>query len=214
MTDGTQVSALFPNGVAGVIRWSDGAEALEAARTAAGAGIGSVEITSGTPDAFRSIRRLRDEFGSACAFGAGTVTDRHLAELAVEAGAQYLVTPYLVPEIAPVTTEAGVLLVMGAMTPTEIAAASALGAGLVKVFPADPIGGPGYIRAVRGPMPDVPLWVSGGVRIDDVGAYLSAGAQVVGLTNDLFRPELVRGHDWETLAELCRRARGAAAVPA
>lgn len=214
MAHNHDLRSLFPNRVAAVLRWQDGTQALQAARTAAASGIGSVEITSGTPDAFAIIAELRREFGESCAVGAGTIVDRHLAEQAVEAGAEYLVTPYLMPEVAPVAAEAGLLLVMGATTPSEIAAAQGAGAGLVKVFPAAPIGGPAYIRAIRGPMPDVPIWVSGGVGIEDVGSYLEAGAQVVGLTNALFRPDILEAGNWNALTELCRSVFVAEGVPA
>ena len=115
-------------------------------------------------------------------------------------------------EVVPVARESGLLLVMGATTPSEIAQAVAAGAGLVKVFPAAPMGGPAYLQAVRGPMPEVPLWVSGGIRILDVAAYLKAGAQVVGLTNDLFRPELLSTHAWDEIERLCQQALLAAGV--
>ena len=206
------VAILFPNRLAAVIRWSDAEEAYQAVLTAARAGVGSVEITSGTPQAFELIARLRAEVGDSCAVGAGTITDAGLAEMAVASGAQYLVTPYLASAVAPVAREAGLLLVMGATTPSEIAQAVAAGAGLVKVFPAAPIGGTAYIQAVRGPMPNVPLWVSGGVGITDVAAYLKVGVRVVGLTNDLFRAELLSAHDWEGVGRLCQQALAAAGV--
>ncbi len=201
-----RVTQHFPNRLAAVIRWSDPDAAYQAVLTVARAGVGSVEITSGTPRAFELIRRLRQEVAGSCMVGAGTITDAALARQAVESGADYVVTPYLTPEAAAVAREAGLFLVMGATTPSEIARAEALGADLVKVFPAAPIGGPGYIRAVRGPMPTVPLWVSGGVGIADVAAYLQAGVQVVGLTNDLFRSEILQRGDWEQLAGLARQA--------
>ena len=209
-----ELSSLFPHRLAAIIRWHDHDQAAQAAVVAARAGVGSVEVTAGTPGAFELIRQLRadQDLRGSCAFGAGTVTDAEIATRAIEAGAQYLVTPYLVPAVAEVAARAGVPLVMGALTPTEIARAEELGAQLVKVFPAAPVGGPAYIRAVRGPMPNTPLWVSGGVRVDDCGDYLRAGADVVGLTNDLFRPELLLAEDWAGLARLCERALTAAGV--
>lgn len=213
MTTSAQIASEFPTRLAAVIRWGDPDQAYRAVAAAARAGIGSVEVTSGTPQWEEIIGRLRAELGESCRVGAGTITSPELAERAVVAGAQYLVTPYLVPEVAPVASAAGRLLVMGATTPTEIAQALTAGAQLVKVFPANPIGGPAYIRAVRGPMPDAPLWVSGGVGIGDIGAYLDAGAQVVGLTNDLFRASLLETGDWQEVEALTRtalRAAGAA----
>ncbi len=208
-----RVDRIFPSHLAGVIRWKDAEEAYQAVLTAARSGLGSVEITSGTPTAFELIARLRQEVGASCVVGAGTITSAALANEAVESGAQYLVTPYLVPEAALVAREAEVLLVMGATTPSEIAQAQALGADLVKVFPAASIGGPGYIAAIRGPMPDVPLWVSGGVEISDIAEYLRAGAQVVGLTADLFRPALLKSQAWGEIERLCRLALSETGVP-
>jgi 2-dehydro-3-deoxyphosphogluconate aldolase/(4S)-4-hydroxy-2-oxoglutarate aldolase len=212
MNSADPVAAHFPNRLAAVIRWGNPEEAYQAVLTAARSGVGSVEITSGTPQAFELISRLRAEVGASCVVGAGTITDAILAERAVASGAQYLVTPYLAPTVAPIAREAGRFLVMGATTPSEIAQAVAAGAGLVKIFPAAPIGGTAYIQAVRGPMPDVPLWVSGGVGIPDVAAYLRVGVRVVGLTTDLFRPELLSAHNWDGIGRLCQQALAEAGV--
>jgi 2-dehydro-3-deoxyphosphogluconate aldolase/(4S)-4-hydroxy-2-oxoglutarate aldolase len=212
MSSSEALTTLFPHRLAAVIRWPDAEEAYQAVLAAARAGIGSVEITSSTPRVFELVPRLRKEVGDSCAVGIGTITDASLARDAIAASAQYLVTPYLVPEVAPIAAAAGVFLAMGATTPTEIAQAEAAGAGLVKVFPAGAIGGPGYIKAVRGPMPKVPLWVSGAVGIGDVAAFLEAGVQVVALTNDLFRPDLIAAHDWAGIEKLTRQALSAAGV--
>ncbi len=211
MSSADRIASYFPTRLAAVIRWDDADQAYQAVRAAADAGIGSVEVTSGTPRAFELIARLRAELGDRCRVGGGTITGAAMAREALAAGAEYLVTPYLVPEVAAVAASAGTFLVMGATTPTEIATAVAAGADLVKVFPANPVGGPDYIRAVRGPMPQVALWVSGMVAISDISAYLDAGVRVVGLTTDLFRPELLRGSRWDDIAGLCRSALSAAA---
>ncbi|MGH7611213.1 MAG: bifunctional 4-hydroxy-2-oxoglutarate aldolase/2-dehydro-3-deoxy-phosphogluconate aldolase [Candidatus Dormibacteria bacterium] len=209
-----ELAALFPTRLAAVVRWHDEAQAWSAARTAAEAGVGSVEITAGSAGAFGLVERLRAQ-DSGCVVGAGTVTSAAIARQAIAAGAQYLVSPHLVPAVAQVAGESGIPMVMGALTPTEIVQALELGARLVKVFPAAPVGGPGYIRALRGPMPQAPLWVSGGVLIEDAARYREAGADVIGLTADLFRPDLLAAEDWEGVAVLCRMALAAVgAIPA
>jgi 2-dehydro-3-deoxyphosphogluconate aldolase / (4S)-4-hydroxy-2-oxoglutarate aldolase len=205
-----EISELFPHRLAAIVRWHDQDQATQAALVAAEAGVGSVEITTGTPGAFELIRYLRSHSqAGGCAIGAGTLTDSELARRAIDAGAQYLVTPYLVPAVAEVAARSGIPLVMGALTPTEIARAVELGARLVKVFPVAPVGGPAYIKALRGPMPDTPIWVSGGVLIEDCEEYLRVGTDVVGLTNDLFRPEMLMAEDWSGLKALCEVVLGA-----
>ncbi len=207
------VAALFPNRVCGVIRWSDSGQALQAALVAARSGLGSVEVTLGTPTATALVSQLRSEGIPGCSFGVGTVTSARDAAAAIESGAQFLVSPYLVPEAVKEAVAAGVPFVMGATTPTEIARAEGFGAKLIKVFPAAPVGGPAYIRTVRGPMPRVPLWVSGGVTIAAAADYLEAGADVIGLTNDLFTPELLSREDWTGLERRCLAALEAVGTP-
>ncbi len=205
------VANLFPQRLAGVIRWPDAAQAVAAARAVAAAGLGSVEITMGHPTAAEAIAALRD---LPCAVGAGTVTDPDRARRAVAAGARYLVTPFLVPDVVRAAHDLGVPCILGAQTPTEIQRALELGADVVKLFPAGPIGGAEYVRALRGPMPDVPLWVSGGIRPGETAAFLEAGADIVGLTA-LFPAAALRSGDLSTVAALAAQAvRAAAAVSA
>ncbi|HUY96730.1 MAG TPA: bifunctional 4-hydroxy-2-oxoglutarate aldolase/2-dehydro-3-deoxy-phosphogluconate aldolase [Verrucomicrobiae bacterium] len=194
---------LFPDRLAAVIRWSDAAQAEAAGRAVVAAGFRSVEVTMSTPDAAGVIARLRQP---GCSVGAGTVVTAELAEEALRAGAEYLVTPYLVPEVARVANAAQVACVIGAQTATEVRQALDMGADMVKIFPASPIGGPGFIQALRGPLPECALWVSGGVELDEIAPYLAAGTDVVGLTTSLLDPAMVRDRDAEGLATLARRA--------
>ncbi len=203
-----RLQELFPDHLAAVMRWSVGKEAEAAVRAVVEAGFRSVEVTMSTPDAAAIISRLRRP---GCAVGAGTVVTAALAAEAIAAGADYLVTPFLVPEVARAAREAGVACVIGAQTPTEVHQALGMGADMVKIFPASPIGGAGFIRALRGPMPDCALWVSGGVELDEIGPYLAAGTDVVGLTTSLFAPALVRDGDTAQLADRARQALAAAA---
>ncbi len=206
-----RLQQLCPDRRAAVIRWSDAGQAEAAARAVIAAGFRSVEVTMSTPDAAGIIARLR---GPGCAVGAGTVVTAATADAALRAGAEYLVTPYLVPDVARVATRAGIACVIGAQTPTEVSQALAMGADMVKIFPASPIGGPSFIRALRGPLPDCALWVSGGVELDEIGPYLAAGTDVVGLTTSLFDPALVRAGDAVGLERLARRALAGALTPA
>ena len=120
----------------------------------------------------------------------------------------------LLPEVGDACREHDILCVLGALTPTEIYQARLAGAGLVKVFPITPVGGPRYVEALAGPMGGVPLWVSGGVPIEDVAAYLKLGVKAVGLTGSLFPAEALARNDTETIRQnAARAAQAAASVP-
>ena len=125
---------------------------------------------------------------------------------AVAAGAAYLVAPDFRPEMVAFAVGRGIPVVPGALTPTEVAAAWAAGATAVKVFPVSAVGGPAYVKAVRAPLPEVPLVPTGGVGIDDIGAYLAAGAAAVGLGAPLLGDAGDAGGDLAALADRARRA--------
>ncbi len=151
--------------------------------------VSSVEITMTVPDAIEVVRDLTTRMRKP--IGLGTVTEATSVEAAVAAGAVYVVSPGLDRTVVDAALGAGVPVVAGALTPTEIMAAWDAGATAVKVFPVSSVGGPSYIRAVRAPLPHIPLIVSGGVRPGDVAAYLEAGATGVALGSSLVDPETV-----------------------
>ncbi|MFD9595421.1 bifunctional 4-hydroxy-2-oxoglutarate aldolase/2-dehydro-3-deoxy-phosphogluconate aldolase [Kitasatospora sp. NPDC059973] len=135
--------------------------------------------------------------------GVGTVLTAEQAERGIAAGASFLVTPGCRPEVARVGHAAGVPVVLGALTPTEVAQAVDLGAAAVKIFPARTFG-PGYFKDLRGPYPDVPLVASGGVNAGNAAEFLAQGALAVCAGTDVVAPEAVAAGDW---AEIARRAR-------
>jgi len=142
----------------------------------------------------------------------GTVWDPGAVKEAKQAGASFVVTPVVLPEVADACRQEDILCVLGALTPTEIYQARLHGAALVKVFPVTPVGGPRYIEALNGPLGGVPFWVSGGVPIDDIGAYLRLGVKVVGLTGALFAPEALARKDMNAIRAGAERAAQAAAA--
>lgn len=144
-------------------------------------GIGQVEVTLDTPGALEVVRRER---AAGRGVGVGTVLSADGVRAAAEAGAAFLVSPGVKPAIVEAAVGLGVDVIPGALTPTEILIACDLGAAAVKLFPA-PVGGPAYVRALRGPIPDVPLVPTGGIAVEDARAYLDAGANCVGLGADL-----------------------------
>lgn len=144
--------------------------------------------------------------------GVGTVWDAQTVPKAKQAGASFVATPVLLPQVAEACAREGILCIMGALTPTEIHEARKTGADMIRVSPVQAAGGPDYIRWLQGPMPGIPLWVSGGVELDQIEEYLSLGVSAVGLGSALFPPEAVRQGDTAQIAMLARRAAAAAAA--
>ena len=194
---------------------TDNAEVgFQACLAALEAGIGTIEITKTVPSCFELIRGLIATTGNRYPIGVGTVWDPGAVKEAKQAGASFVVTPVVLPEVGQACREHDILCILGALTPTEIYHARLAGAALVKVFPIAPVGGPRYVEALAGPMGGVPLWVSGGVAIEDIRAYLSLGVKAVGLTTALFPPEaLVNGNMEVVRQNAARAAQAAAAVP-
>jgi 2-dehydro-3-deoxyphosphogluconate aldolase/(4S)-4-hydroxy-2-oxoglutarate aldolase len=166
-------------------------------------GITVIELTLTTPDAIRSMTELRSVWSDRALIGMGTVTTKGQARDSIAAGAQFLVTPITVPEIANISSEAGVPILMGAFSPTEVATAWDSGATAVKVFPASQVG-PSYLRELRGPFLEIVTMPSGGVTIDDIPAWLSAGASAVSLGGSLIGSAF--SGDLAGLAERARKA--------
>lgn len=163
-----------------IVRGKDPVAALRTVHTLVEEGIVAVEISLTTTDALAVIRQARAELGPDALLGAGTVRSAADAALAVDAGASYLVTPALVDGLAPY----GVPVLMGALTPSEIEAALARGADAIKLFPGS-LGGPGYLRALRDPFPEVPFVPVGGVDAQAARDYLARGALAVGVGSPL-----------------------------
>lgn len=164
----------------------------------AGAGIRLVEFTFTTPGVLDVIEAAAEVPGSVV--GAGTVLTAGHARDAYAAGARFLLTPDVRPDVAATAQALGVPLVMGALTPTEVSRALELGAAAVKVFPAR-IGGPAYVRDLLGPFPGVRLIPTGGVNGANARDFLRAGALAVGAGTDVVRPDLVEKGEHAAIAE-------------
>jgi 2-dehydro-3-deoxyphosphogluconate aldolase/(4S)-4-hydroxy-2-oxoglutarate aldolase len=182
-----------------VLRTPDAAGAVRAAETLLGAGLGVVELTATTPGwagALADLRRAHPE----AVLGAGTVTTGADARRAVEAGADFLVSPYPVQAVRAFADGTGTVFLEGGFTPAEIAAASAR--GIAKLFPAH-VGGPAYLRSVLAVLPGARIVPTGGIGLAEVRAYLEAGAYAVGVGSDLVKApdpakavrELIEGGD-------------------
>ncbi|WP_327065536.1 bifunctional 4-hydroxy-2-oxoglutarate aldolase/2-dehydro-3-deoxy-phosphogluconate aldolase [Kitasatospora sp. NBC_01250] len=174
-------------------------------------GIHWVELTCTTPRVTEQLARAA-AVDTGCRLGLGTVLTAEQARAGIEAGAEFLVTPGCRPPVAEAARAAGVPVVLGALTPTEVAHAVELGADAVKIFPARAFG-PGYFKDLRGPYPEVPLVASGGVDAASAPGYLAQGALAVCAGGEVVPAAAVEAGDW---AELTRRARAftAALAPA
>jgi 2-dehydro-3-deoxyphosphogluconate aldolase/(4S)-4-hydroxy-2-oxoglutarate aldolase len=173
--------------IIGVVRTASRDAAAAQARSLAASGVELVEITFTVPGASGLVRELlagRSSEGPPW-FGMGTVTTAARAREAVAAGAEFIVTPNVSAEVAREARQAGLFLVMGALTPTEIVAAVEVGADLVKVYPLPPVGGPAYLSVIRGPLGDVPMLAAGGFGVEEIPAYRQAGATAFGLAAPL-----------------------------
>ena len=189
--------------IIGVVRERNFEAAQAVAEAYAENGIRIVEITLTSPDAIGIITRLAKRYAGEITVAAGTCRSTNDAAAARRAGAEVIVSPHTDPHVIEYANENDLLCVAGAATCTEIIRAWELGADIVKVYPAHHLGGPDFIRTIRGPIPDVLMLAGGPVPLDEIDSYLDAGCIAVNLGGSLALPELVRDEQWE---EIGRRA--------
>jgi 2-dehydro-3-deoxyphosphogluconate aldolase/(4S)-4-hydroxy-2-oxoglutarate aldolase len=191
-------------GIVPVVRTATPELAARAAAAVMEGGISIFEITMTVPNAVGVIRALVERFGDRALVGAGTVLDAAAADACIDAGAAFIVSPGFDAATVAAARARDIAVMPGALTPTEVITAWKAGADIVKIFPASAAGGPPYLRALRGPLPQVKLMPTGGVNIDTAAAYIDAGAVALGVGSELVDPAaLARGED----ALLTERAR-------
>ncbi len=191
-------------GIIPAVRASSAIDALFASQAVFSSGIPVVEITTTTPGAAGVISQLI-RTDSRVIVGAGTVLDLHTARVCLDAGASFLTSTGLDPELVQFAREHDIAMIPGALTPTEVMMAKKAGAAFIKVFPCSNVGGPSYIRTLRGPFPDTRLIASGGVTQQTAADYIRAGADVLGIGHDLLPTEAVRARNTDWIHELARR---------
>ncbi|HEM3246749.1 TPA: bifunctional 4-hydroxy-2-oxoglutarate aldolase/2-dehydro-3-deoxy-phosphogluconate aldolase [Streptococcus suis] len=186
-----------------VIRGKDEEDAKEIARHAILGGIRNIEITFSTPNAATVIKELQEEFSydSSVVIGAGTVMNLKLAQAAIDAGASFLVSPHFDKEIQDLAQEAEVFYFPGCATATEIVTASQAGCPIIKLFPGSVLG-PGFIKDIHGPVPQVDLMPSGGVSVENVADWKKAGACAVGVGSAL--ASRVQAEGYESVTTIAR----------
>jgi 2-dehydro-3-deoxyphosphogluconate aldolase / (4S)-4-hydroxy-2-oxoglutarate aldolase len=198
---GDLMTALRADRVLSVVRADTVPDVGRLCSALAAGGIRTVELTFTTPDVLDHLAAAARHPG--VLVGVGTVLTADQARAAIDAGARFLVTPGLRPAVAEVATASDVPVVLGALTPTEVAAALDLGAAAVKVFPAGRFG-PRYLADLLGPFPGVDLLPSGGITTEDAGAYLAAGAVAVCAGTSVVPPAAVARGAWSEISELAR----------
>jgi 2-dehydro-3-deoxyphosphogluconate aldolase/(4S)-4-hydroxy-2-oxoglutarate aldolase len=196
-------------GIIPSIRTPSEASARFAAETVAAAGIHIVEITLTVPDALRVIADLRQHGPSDLIVGADSSWDLDSARRAVDAGAMFVTSPGLdTRSILEFVIQEDIVVIPGAVTPSELSTAWQAGADFVKVFPCHSMGGPRYIRSLRGPFPSIPLIASGGVNQVNAGEFITSGAAALGIGTELIPKEAVESRNGGWIAELARRFLG------
>jgi 2-dehydro-3-deoxyphosphogluconate aldolase / (4S)-4-hydroxy-2-oxoglutarate aldolase len=192
-------------GIVPVVRASSAKQAIAAAIAVAAGGISIVEVTMTVPGAIDAITQLVKTLGKEVIVGAGTVLDAQAARQCFDAGAEFLVTPGLDLGTVKAANQAGKLIMAGALTPTEVITAWKGGADFVKVFPASAVGGPSYLKALRGPLPQIPLVPTGGVNLNTAGDFLRAGASALGIGGELVLPAALKSGNVGQITELARK---------
>jgi 2-dehydro-3-deoxyphosphogluconate aldolase/(4S)-4-hydroxy-2-oxoglutarate aldolase len=195
------IDRIHSQGLIPVIRLATSRDAIRAADAILKGGASILEVTMNVPGALGVIRDLRGDLEDEIVVGAGTVLDPQTARAAILEGARFVVSPVMLPEVITMCRRYGVVVIPGAMTPTEVLGAFEAGADMVKVFPAGALGGPSYIRALKAPMPQVPLVPTGGVNLKNAGDYIMAGASALGVGESLVDPAAVKDGRWEIIKE-------------
>jgi 2-dehydro-3-deoxyphosphogluconate aldolase/(4S)-4-hydroxy-2-oxoglutarate aldolase len=186
-----------------VIRAAKMKQGHQMAKAVACGGMQLIEITWNSDRPADLIGQLRSELPS-CTIGTGTLLTLDQLQKAIAAGAQFLFTPHVDPVMIQAAVTAGVPIVPGALSPTEIVTAWKAGASCVKVFPVEAVGGTSYIKSLQGPLGQIPLIPTGGVTLENAQEFLAAGAIAVGLSSQLFPPHLIASGNWEAIAQIAK----------
>jgi 2-dehydro-3-deoxyphosphogluconate aldolase / (4S)-4-hydroxy-2-oxoglutarate aldolase len=163
-------------------------------------GVKGIEITYSTPDAEEVVKTLAKKFGDSIVLGMGTLTKPEQAESAKAAGASFLVSPICETKLVKAMIKTGLLTMAGALTPTEVFQAYNLGADVIKIFPGS-LGGPAYIKALKGPFPYIPMMPTGGVNAGNVVEWFSTGVVAVGAGSELCPPQLAKDGKFDEISK-------------
>ena len=197
------ISLLTNPGIIAVIRTDETENILPACEALVSGGVRALEITMTTRNALSAIRDVSRRFEREAVTGAGTVLNVEMCRAVIDAGAEFVVTPVMKPEVVPVAHAANRPIMLGACTPTEAQLAHEAGADFVKIFPVEGLG-PGYIKAILAPLPHLKIVPTGGVDLQAVADFFKAGCVAVGVGSALVSSAILRDKDWSALTQRAR----------
>lgn len=192
-------------GIVPVVRTQSPETAFKAVEAIYNGGVRAAEITMTVPGAIKALEKLADHFGDKLMLGAGTVLDPETARACMLAGAQFFVTPSLRLSTIEMVKRYSKVICAGALTPTEVLTAWEAGADVVKIFPANTVGGPKYIKALKGPLPHIEMIPTGGVNLETAGEFLKAGACAVAVGGELVDAKLIKEGRYDVMEERARQ---------
>lgn len=192
-------------GIVPVVRTPSAESAIKSIEAIYRGGVRAAEITMTVPGALKALEKLADQFGDKLVLGAGTVLDPETARVCMLAGAQFFVTPALKLSTIEMAKRYSKVICPGALTPTEVLTAWEAGADVVKVFPANAVGGPKYIKALKGPLPHIEMIPTGGVNLETAGEFLKAGACAVAVGGELVDAKLIKEGRYDEMEARARQ---------
>lgn len=205
MTAQQILSFITEIGIVPVVRTPTAESAIRSIEAIYRGGVRAAEVTMTVPGAIRALEKVADQFGDKIMLGAGTVLDPETARACMLAGAQFFVTPTLKLSTIEMAKRYSKVICPGALTPTEVLTAWEAGADVVKVFPANSLGGPKYIKALKGPLPHIEMIPTGGVNLETAGEFLKAGACAVAVGGELVDGKLIKENRYEEMEQRARQ---------
>jgi 2-dehydro-3-deoxyphosphogluconate aldolase/(4S)-4-hydroxy-2-oxoglutarate aldolase len=195
------IARLINPGIIAVVRAKSAEQILPLSEALLAGGVIAIEVTMTTPDAIEAIREASQALGERALMGVGTVLDAMTCKLAIEAGAQFVVSPITRPDLVRAAHAMDKPIMLGAYTPTEAQLAYEAGSDFIKIFPADNLG-PAYVKALRAPLPHLKLVPTGGVDLNTAAAFLKAGSAALGVGGTLVSAQILKDSNWAELTRL------------
>lgn len=196
---------IHDTGLIPIIRVESAETAFKVAEAFLAGNVNIIEVTMSVPGAVEVVKKLIEQFGDKVLIGTGTVLDGKMAEEVIKAGSQFIVSPNYSRELIETAIRHKIPIIPGALTPTEILDAYTMGADAVKVFPCGTVGGASYLKAIRGPLPQIPLVPTGGVNLETAGPMLDAGAYALGVGGAITDKKAIKDGQFEVITENVRK---------